>query len=137
MTASGVTPPTGVYETIIYAENVAATAAFYRDVIGLTPIEEPGELGAFFRLADGAMLLVFDPRHSSVPGRAVPSHGALGAGHVAFAIRADELSAWRERLRQHDVELELERHDPTGTGQLYFRDPAGNSVELVEGDIWE
>ena len=129
-------PPRAVYETVLYAEDVAATADFYRDVIGLAPIEEPGELGAFFRLAGGAMLLVFDPRHSALPGRAVPSHGALGAGHVAFAVGPGELEGWRQRLRTHGVAIEREAHDPPATGQLYVRDPAGNSVELVEGEIW-
>jgi catechol 2,3-dioxygenase-like lactoylglutathione lyase family enzyme len=89
---TGVEPPRTVCETVLYAEDVVAAAAFYRDVLGLTPIEEPGELGAFFRLGGGAMLLVFDPHHSA--------------------------------------------HDPPTTGQLYVRDPAGNSVELVEGEIW-
>ena len=129
-------PPNAVYETVLYAEDVAAAAAFYRDVVGLAPIGEPGELGAFFRLDGGTMLLVFDPRHSALSGRAVPSHGARGAGHAAFAVGPGELEGWRAQLRAHGVEIERELHDPPGTGQLYVRDPAGNSVELVEGEIW-
>ena len=134
--ATPVGPPAAVYETVLYAEDIPAAAAFYREVIGLQPIEQPGALGAFFRLAGGAMLLVFDPRHSALPGRAVPSHGALGAGHVAFAVGPGELEGWHERLRCHGVAIEREAHDPPATGQLYLRDPAGNSVELVEGEIW-
>jgi catechol 2,3-dioxygenase-like lactoylglutathione lyase family enzyme len=129
-------PPSGVYETVLYALDLAATAAFYRDVIGLSVIGEPDELGAFFRMGDGALLLLFDPRRSGRPGRAVPSHGATGPGHVAFAVAPGELASWRARLRDHGVAIEHEAHDPPGTGQLYVRDPAGNSVELVEGEIW-
>jgi catechol 2,3-dioxygenase-like lactoylglutathione lyase family enzyme len=128
--------PLGVYETVLYAEDVVAAHAFYADMLGLTALGGPGELGTFFRLPGGTMLLVFDPRRSAQAGRAVPSHGALGPGHVAFSVAAGELEAWRERFAAHGVAIEHEAHDPTGTGQLYVRDPAGNSVELVEGEIW-
>jgi hypothetical protein len=34
-------PPASIYETILYATDVAAVAAFYRDVIGLRLVEGP------------------------------------------------------------------------------------------------
>ena len=70
-----------------------------------------------------------------MPGRPVPSHGADGVGHVAFSIEDGTLSAWAERLRERGIEIELER-DWDGSGSVYVRDPAGNSVELVEGELW-
>ena len=83
------------------------------------------------------MLLLFDPTESSRPGRVVPSHGPSGAIHVAFSVGEGELEAWRERLAERGVELEQD-HDwhRGGARSLYVRDPAGNSVELVEGDLW-
>ena len=83
------------------------------------------------------MLLLFDPTLSSQPGRVVPSHGPTGAVHVAFSVGEGELKAWRERLAEHGVQLEQD-HDwqRGGARSLYVRDPAGNSVELVEGDLW-
>jgi catechol 2,3-dioxygenase-like lactoylglutathione lyase family enzyme len=108
---------------------------FYEGVLGLRPVEPPDELGAAFRLDDGGMLLVFEPSRSSAPGRRVPSHGASGAGHVAFAV-AGELDRRRAALDRDGIEIEQEV-DWDGRGRsLYVRDPAGNSVELVEGDIW-
>jgi catechol 2,3-dioxygenase-like lactoylglutathione lyase family enzyme len=121
-----------VYETVLYAHDVAAVHTFYRDVIGLRPVSLD-DLAAAFRLDDGAMLLVFAPQRSSQPGRAVPSHGTSGSGHVAFAVAA--LDEWPERLRAGGVAIEREVEWESGRS-LYFRDPAGNSVELVEGDIW-
>ncbi len=91
------------------------------------------DLAAAFRLDDGGVLLVFAPQLSSQPGRAVPSHGATGAGHVAFSV--DGLDSWRERLAASGVEVEREV-EWNGGRSIYVRDPAGNSVELVEGDIW-
>jgi catechol 2,3-dioxygenase-like lactoylglutathione lyase family enzyme len=122
-----------VYETVLYADDLVEAHDFYRDVLGLRPVGELDELAASFRLADGAMLLVFAPQLSSQPGRRVPSHGATGAGHVAFSV--DRVEEWRERLRA--VGLDIEREvDWDGGRSIYVRDPAGNSVELVEGDIW-
>jgi catechol 2,3-dioxygenase-like lactoylglutathione lyase family enzyme len=122
-----------IYETVLYADDLRAVGDFYRDVLGLRSVGEPGELAATFRLDDGGMLLFFAPKLSSQPGRAVPSHGAIGAGHVALSV--DELDPWRDRLRAAGVEIEQEV-DWDGGRSIYVRDPAGNVVELVEGDIW-
>ena len=126
--------PRRVYETVLYASDVAAAAAFYRDVLGLRLVEGPDELAAVFRLDDGGVLLIFDPARSGTPGRAVPSHGAEGAGHIAFSV--DELDAAAEELRAAGIEIEREIEWPQGGRSVYVRDPAGNSVELVEGDLW-
>ncbi|MGH2890245.1 MAG: VOC family protein [Solirubrobacteraceae bacterium] len=125
-----------VYESVLYAEDVPTVAAFYRDVLGLGLVDGPGELMAAFRLPDGGLLLIFDPGRSARPGRQVPSHGARGAGHIAFQVDPPQLGLWRTHLRELGIEIESERSDADGAGQLYFRDPAGNSVEIVEGDIW-
>lgn len=124
----------GVHETVLYADDVPALASFYAEVVGLTRIEPPDEHSAAFRLGDGNVLLVFDPRRTSEPGRFVPEHGARGQGHTAF--RVDELDELAQQLRMHDVEIEREITWPLGGRSVYFRDPAGNSVEYVEGEIW-
>lgn len=123
--------PRGVYETVVYAPELERAAAFYGDVLDLREVED-----GVFRLDDGGVLLLFDPARSSQPGPLVPSHGVAGEGHVAFAVGPGELDAWRERLGAHGVELEQEKDWPQGARSLYVRDPAGNSVELVEGDLW-
>ena len=124
--------PRRVYETVVYATDLEAARAFYRDALGLREVED-----GVFRLDDDGVLLLFDPTLSSQPGRVVPSHGPTGAVHVAFSVGEGELDAWRERLAEHGVELEQD-HDwqRGGARSLYVRDPAGNSVELVEGDLW-
>ena len=92
----------------------------------------------FFRLGRG-VFLVFDADATSVAsghGIAVPTHGARGAGHVAFAVEEAEIPAWRERLERLGVEVESEVEWPRGGRSLYLRDPAGNSVELAPRRIW-
>jgi catechol 2,3-dioxygenase-like lactoylglutathione lyase family enzyme len=124
----------GVHETVLYADDVPALTAFYADVVGLRQIEPPDDWSAAFQLEDGNVLLLFDPNRTSAPGRFVPEHGATGAGHVAF--RVAELAAATDELRSRDIEVEREITWPKGGRSVYFRDPAGNSVEYVEGEIW-
>jgi catechol 2,3-dioxygenase-like lactoylglutathione lyase family enzyme len=121
---------------VLYADDPARAAAFYSEVLGLPLLEEPDELAAVLGLEDGSVLLIFNPALSAAPGRRVPSHGAEGAGHVAFAVRDGELDAYAEDLRLRGVEVEREIEWKPGARSVYVRDPAGNSVELVEGELW-
>lgn len=127
---------TGVYETVLYARNLAEAGRFYAGVLGLRAVRENVELLDAFRLPDGGVLLLFNPDESSKPGREVPSHGGVGSGHVAFRMENGAYSAWLNRLRGAAVAIEQEVTWPTGARSIYVRDPAGNSVELVEGEIW-
>ncbi len=126
----------GVYETVLYASDVAAAARFYADVLGLRLLQESEEVGAVFRLHDGGILLLFDPARASAPGRSIPSHGATGDGHVAFSVEPGGLDAFAGRLRESGIEIEYEIGWDEGGRSLYVRDPAGNSVELIEGEAW-
>jgi catechol 2,3-dioxygenase-like lactoylglutathione lyase family enzyme len=132
------TDPLGlhVYETVVYASDVEPTTAFYRDVLQLRQIDGPDSHSAALRLGDESVLLIFDPARASLAGRAVPAHGALGAGHVAFAVGPGALPQWRRRLSDLGVALEQEQRWGDRGTSLYVRDPAGNSVELVDGEIW-
>jgi catechol 2,3-dioxygenase-like lactoylglutathione lyase family enzyme len=128
--------PQRVYETVLYARDVAAAAAFYSELLGLRVVDGPDELAAAFRLDDGGVLLIFDPVRSGRPGRPVPSHGSEGAGHIAFSVGEGELDVYAEELRSRGIELERTVEWPQGGRSIYVRDPAGTSVELVEGDLW-
>jgi len=81
------------------------------------------------------MLLVFRPE-ATLRGDPLPAHGARGPGHFAMGIAADDLDAWRQRLKEHGVPIEHEESWPRGGHSLYFRDPAGNSVELITPGVW-
>jgi catechol 2,3-dioxygenase-like lactoylglutathione lyase family enzyme len=132
------TPPsiTGVHETVVYGSELAALTAFYEDALRLRRVSTMGDLGVALRLADGGVLLLFDPAKASGPGRDVPSHGATGPGHVAFTIPAGSYDVWLGTLRRRGVEIEDEIAWERGGRSIYVRDPAGNSVELVDGPIW-
>ncbi len=94
----------------------------------------------FFRCGAG-VLLVFVPETTAgattlVDGTAIPLHGADGPGHVAFAVPEPELASWKGRLIEQGVAIEAEVRWPQGGRSVYFRDPAGNSLELASPTIW-
>jgi catechol 2,3-dioxygenase-like lactoylglutathione lyase family enzyme len=124
-----------VVETAIYADDLEAMESFYHGVLGLPRMgKEPGR-HVFFRVGAGSVLLVFQPQ-STRQGGVLPAHGATGPGHFALGIRPDLLSAWRQHLIAHGVEIEKEVAWPGGAMSLYFRDPAGNVAELITPGLW-
>lgn len=131
--------PEGVLETVLYAEDLAAAKRFYRDVLGLPLTSEEAGRHVFFRCGD-QMLLVFDPRvtRSPSPGAPlpVPAHGAGEEGHVCFRAAGDDIARWREHLEAHGIDIEADFEWPQGGRSIYFRDPAGNSLEFAEPRIW-
>ena len=52
------------------------------------------------------------------------------------ASRRAALEAWADELRRAGVAVERQVSWPAGGRSLYVRDPAGNSVELIEGEAW-
>ena len=130
----------GILETALYADDLEAAEQFYTGVLGLTVYGRVAGRHLFFRCGQG-MLLIFNPAHTSreqtsVGGAAIPLHGAVGAGHMAFAVADEDMGQWRERLRRHGVAVESEVDWPGGGHSIYMRDPAGNSVELASPRLW-
>jgi catechol 2,3-dioxygenase-like lactoylglutathione lyase family enzyme len=129
-----------VLEACLYAIDLEAAERFYADLLGLERFSGVPGRHVFFRCGQG-MFLVFNPQRTSteaslVGGATVPTHGATGAGHVAFAIPESDIPAWRGRLEAAGVAIESEVTWPRGGRSLYVRDPAGNCVELASPKLW-
>jgi catechol 2,3-dioxygenase-like lactoylglutathione lyase family enzyme len=124
-----------VVETAIYADELDLAETFYREVLGLTLLgKEPGR-HVFFQVGERDMLLVFRAAATLVGDR-LPAHGCRGPGHFALGIEMEDLGAWRDQLQRRGVRIEREESWPHRGRSLYFRDPAGNSVELVTPGVW-
>jgi len=127
--------PDGVIETCLYVDDLDAAAVFYRDVLGLELVAREAGRHVFLRCG-ASMVLLFNPDRCSADGSSdVPRHGAHGPGHLALAVDNDELPAWRAHLEARGVAIEQVIERPSGNS-LYFRDPAGNSLELTTPAIW-
>jgi catechol 2,3-dioxygenase-like lactoylglutathione lyase family enzyme len=122
-------------ETAAYVDDLDSAERFYRDVLGLEVIGQEANRHVFFRVGNADVLLIFNATET-LKGLVLPSHGTHGPGHFAFGIAADALDYWRGRLRDQGVAIEKEMSWPRGGHSLYFRDPAGNSVELITPGLW-
>ena len=129
---------TAILETVIYAADPVGCAAFYVSVLGLEPVRQvPGRF-SFLRCGN-QMLLIFAPGPSADAAQqhGIPTHGTTGPGHLCFrAEDAAELQAWTDHLTAQGLVLEHRHIWPNGQS-IYFRDPAGNSVEIAEAAIWQ
>ena len=119
----------------VYADDLEQAECFYGGVLGLAVRAREAGRHVFFQVGDRAMLLVFRPE-ATLRGDVLPSHGARGPGHLALGIAREDLEGWRQRLGEQRVEIEHEESWPAGGHSLYFRDPAGNSVELITPGVW-
>jgi catechol 2,3-dioxygenase-like lactoylglutathione lyase family enzyme len=122
-------------EAAIYVGDLGAAKQFYHGVLGLKIISSMEGRGMSFRCGE-TVLLVFDPERTRMPDAGVPTHGASGESHIAFAVDDAELDAWRARLMGKGVAIEAEVAWPSGGRSLYFRDPAGNVVEFAPPTLW-
>jgi catechol 2,3-dioxygenase-like lactoylglutathione lyase family enzyme len=131
-------------ETALYVADLNRSRDFYERVLGLGPdIGTTAEKEVRFRplqMPGGQVLLLFAKGSATttavLPGGTIPPHDGDGRLHLAFAISASEVDAWRARLQSHGVSIEGEMEWPRGGTSLYFRDPDGQLVELATPGLW-
>ena len=127
-----------VLETALDCDNLARSAAFYKALLGITPMLDMERLVAI-DAGEGTVLLLFQkgaPSSVSLPGGLVPAHESGGAGHFAFAIDAGDLSAWETRIAELGIAIESRVTWERGGVSLYFRDPDNRLVELATPGLW-
>src|SRR5438128_3050135 len=123
-----------ILETSLYADDLDQAVSFYKSVLGLNQFAKEAGRHLFYKLGD-QMLLLFNPARTIEESEVAP-HGARGPGHIAFAVPMSEMDAWEKRLKGMKVEIEKDVRWPNGGRSLYFRDPAGNCLELASPLVW-
>ena len=108
----------------LLVDDVPATVAFYRDVLGF---EVRGDFGGYVEFVGGEVSLsVFDRNGQAETVELRPAgDGAL------VALEVDSADAAAEQLGRHVLSGPVNRPD-WGLRVLYVRDPARNLVELYE-----
>lgn len=133
--------PSAILESALYVDDLDAAERFYTKVIGLSVITRVEGRHVFLKCGDGVLLL-FNPERTVEPPAPdaklpVPPHGTKGQGHLCFRATEAEIDAWKLRLSQAAVAIESEFTWPKGGRSIYFRDPAGNSIEFANPKIWD
>jgi len=104
---------------------LAATVAFYRDVLGLEEIVprggKPTEGPAWFRCGPMKVHVSSDPAAES---------GQDGAKrHVCFVVA--DLAETERAIRERGIAVLPDERPVRGWPRIYVRDPAGNRLELA------
>ena len=108
-------------EVIVYAEDIDRLTAFYTDVLGLDMAEGDPEHG-FVRFDTGGCDLCLHAGREEAPGRFAPK--------ITFSV--EDLTAAREHLSDHGVELGEIRNPAPGVRVFDGQDPEGNSFSVEE-----
>ncbi len=129
----------GILETALYVDDLDGAEAFYGTLLGLEKISRAGNRHIFFRCGPG-ILLIFNRTETIKPplpeALPVPTHGTTGAGHACFRVNAEAIDLIAEKLNKAGVSIESDFRWPNGARSIYFRDPAGNSLECAEPKLW-
>jgi catechol 2,3-dioxygenase-like lactoylglutathione lyase family enzyme len=98
------------------ARDPQATAAFYRDVLGMTPVHGEGP-GIHLRFGEAVLVIADRDPEETAPARAHGDHLALRVTGSADGVQAALAAAGVPFQRVRD--------------RIYLRDPDGFVVELV------
>ncbi len=106
----------------LWAEDVAVTAHFYRDVIGLKLLMHDRHRPHFD--LGGAYLVILQ-------GRSLPPLDPVPARFPIVAFAVDDLDAAIDRLRLHRIDLPWGIEKDADSRWVMFHDPADNLIELA------
>ena len=123
----------GILESSLYVDDVIRSARFYEKIFGFRVISDFGGRGCALEVGTRQVLLLFIKNGS----RAMQTpHYGDGELHVAFAIRAEELTAWEDWPAENRIAVEEKRAWELGGKSIYFRDPDRHLIEIATPGVW-
>ena len=111
-----------LYVITLWAENVAQTAHFYRDVIGLPLVALATNHGYPHFDLGGIYLAILEGKTAVVTESRFPC--------IAFSV--EDLDAAIQRLQSHQVKLPFGVEEDRDNRWVMVHDPGGNLIELAE-----
>lgn len=128
-----------ILETSLYVDDLDRSEQFYCKAFGCRRKLADGRMRAL-GIAAGQLLLLFERGKSKegeeTPRGQIPGHDGVGSLHVALAIDAEDVEAWRHHLEAQQIEIVSRVRPEQGGESLYFRDPDGHLIELATPSIW-
>ncbi|MFL6381881.1 MAG: VOC family protein [Nitrososphaeraceae archaeon] len=130
-------------ETCIYSSDLVKMKDFYINILGLEIVSEEKDRHVFLK-AGQSMVLIFNPNKTLVSNGSngttkLPIHGAFvppSIIHLALEIEKQNYDNAKHTLNGKNVRIEKEVTWEEGTNSIYFRDPAGNLVEIITPGSW-
>jgi catechol 2,3-dioxygenase-like lactoylglutathione lyase family enzyme len=126
----------GTLETSLYHEpqEREAVERFYAEALRLSLVARWDD-GLAFRVGPGVILL-FDRAGLAERSGPIADHGTTGPGHACLRAAPGDYERWREQLVEAEVEIVHDHEWSEGKRSFYFRDPAGNLLEVADADLW-
>lgn len=127
----------GVLETCLYHDpgERGEMERFYGEVLGLRRVAGWAD-GIAYRVGAGVVLL-FDRAGVARREGPIAAHGTVGPGHACLVVsEPGEYEGWKRRLEEAGIEITHEQGWGTERRSIYFTDPAGNLLEIADGDLW-
>jgi catechol-2,3-dioxygenase len=127
-------------ETSIYVSDLERSESFYTRVLGLEVFTRDIPRDVFLKTGR-SMFLIFNPAYlrkekEREGDAAIPQVYEVGKTHIAFEIDRNDFEGWKDLLSKNGVTIEHEKTWENEQRSIYFRDPDGNVVELVESGNW-
>ena len=116
-----------LHHVSLVVANTTKSVAFYTQILDLEVCAGRPELpfaGAWLKVGDQQIHLLEVPNPDPVKGR--PEHGGRDR-HLAMAV--DDLAEVELRLGSQAITFTRSK---SGRAALFFRDPDGNGIELIE-----
>jgi catechol 2,3-dioxygenase-like lactoylglutathione lyase family enzyme len=122
-----------VLETVVYYKTGQGDAmrSFYGDVLGLRSVTDSPDA---YRL--GSQVFLLFNSDESVEQDFPPAHGASGSVHSCFVTDPPSYDAWKDHLDERGIDIVREITWKSEIKSFYFFDPAGNLLEIANGDMW-
>jgi catechol 2,3-dioxygenase-like lactoylglutathione lyase family enzyme len=122
----------GLAEVVLTVQDLQASVAFYRDILGLQVVSPQGFAGPAFLQAGGGEayvmnMLVLAPAKPGTPPLAKPQ----SLNHIGFEVDGESFDAEVERLQKLGLEVRFGKHPLFPSRTAYVSDPDGNEVELI------
>lgn len=133
-------------EIAIRCGDIDAMMEFYRDIVGLTVLSDNREAGiVFFEIRKGSgghtnvlALFKYNAGRADLHPQSVepPETGAKSSlHHLALTVMKEDQPAITDWLTENDIPFQVQYFDWVNWRGIFFRDPEGNTVELVAGGV--
>jgi len=125
-----------IIETVLYCDDVKEMLDFYQDLFNF-PANKHLPRSVFLKCGEN-VLVIMNRSMTSQENQLPPHHGATGAQHIALEVEDSEYDEWKALFVKKGlpIEKEITWDGHHGARSFFFRDPAGNNIEIAEKKLW-
>jgi catechol 2,3-dioxygenase-like lactoylglutathione lyase family enzyme len=123
----------GIDHVALAVRDIAASVAWYREVLGFRPRFEGSWGGVPAMIALGDTMVALFPAGDAAEGPQPVTRGRPGFLHLAFRASGPDFARARGALEERGLHVEFQDHEIAHS--IYFHDPDGNQLEITTYDV--